>query len=510
MNVDERDTMLGDLLDRAVSDIEADEIPTEIVHRGSRRRVGKVVAATAVAAVFVLGIAYAATQFGRDARPEPATPQGWTTMSAADIPWTMPVPPGWRTGASRWVGGPQYMMQAPRFSFVTNANTGLPRAAPSFGRPLGGRAPVSDDTVSVMVDQFVGQGASRPTTLTFNAVHRIAGAPGWTSRDGKICSAWGCVRVYLVYGPDASPSDIETATRVAEGVMPDRVAPSPTTLVPSIHYESQDFEAGFSMEYPAGWVVADDSLTSQNQPSEVVSIGTYDLQTGGHSRQGLDAELPSALDQLGPEDVFITSQEYEGVIGDVGPRPPTFSPETVCFDGPRCTDGLALGFEGMRAWWFTFQDAASGRTFSALVAMGEAAFVDPARNDAAWEILDSLEFDGSGKPLALPVPALGDYDPVAVAGGLEFEPISAPAIAGVLYRFEVGHCGLYHITDFDGSFWEPIMAQSGGVDTPSALINSDRGTIQIVESRRAIYTSSAGEKVALLRIDGPVVRGGCF
>jgi len=509
MNVDERDAMLGDLLDRAVSDIEVEEIPTEIVHRGSRRRVGRVVAATGVAAVFVLVVALAASQFGRDARPEPATPEGWTTLSAADVPWTMPVPPGWRAGASRSVGGPQNMIQDLRFTFVTNAATGLPRAAPSFGRPLGGRDPVTDDTVSVMVDQFVGQGASRPTTLTFNAVHRIAGAPGWTSRDGKICSEWGCVRVYLVYGPDASPSDIDMATQVAEGVRPDRVAPSPTVVDPAIRYENQDPEAGFSVEYPAGWVVADDPLTDLIQPSEVVSIGTYDLQPGGHSRQGLDVVLPSALDQLGPEDVFITLQEYEGVIGDVRPRPPAFSPETVCSD-PRCTDGLVFGFDGMRVWWFSFQDAASGRTFSALVAMGEAAYADPARNDAAWQVLDSLEFDGSGKPRALPVPAFDEYDSVRVKGGFEFETISAPAIAGVLYRFEVGHCGLNHITDFDGSFWEPILAQPGGVDTPSALINSDRGTIQIVASRRAIYTSSAGEKVTLLRIDGPVVRGGCL
>ena len=507
MNVDERDTMLGDLLDRAVSDIEAEEVPTEIVHRGSRRRAGRVVAATAVAAVFVLAIAYAATQFGRDARPEPATPQGWTTMSAADIPWTMPVPPGWRNGASRFVGGPQNMIQDLRFSFVTNAATGLPRAAPSFGHPLGGRAPVSDHAVSVMVDQFVGQGASRPTSLTFNAVQPIAGAPGWTSRDGKICSEWGCVRVYLVYGPDASPSDIETATLVAQGVRPDRVAPSPTVVDPAIRYENQDPEAGFSMEYPAGWVVADDPLTDLIQPSEVVSIGTYDLQPGGHSRQGLNAVLPSALDQLGPEDVFITLQEYEGVIADVRPRPPVFSPETVCSD-PRCTDGLALGFEGMRAWWFSFQDAATGRTFSVLVALGEAAFEDPARRDATWEVLNSLEFVGSGRPLELPGPALGDYHPVEVPGGLEFEPISPPAVAGVRYRFEVGHCGLNHITDFDGSFWEPVQRQPGA-DTPSSLINSDRGTIQIVAPRRAIYTSSIGEKVGLLRIDGPVVRGGC-
>lgn len=44
----------------------------------------------------------------------------------------------------------------------------------------------------------------------------------------------------------------------------------------------------------------------------------------------------------------------------------------------------------------SFEDPASGRVFSALGAMGEAAFADAARGDAAWAVLDSMEFVRSG------------------------------------------------------------------------------------------------------------------
>lgn len=393
MKSEDQDPRLGDLLDRAVRGIRVEGVLSDVVRRGSRRRVGSVIVAVTAVAVFVAAVGFAAMQVGRDADLMPASSKGWTTLSAPDIPWTMPVPPGWRVGASRFVGGPHFIIQALRSSFVTNAAVGTPRSFRSFGGPFRDGAP--GDTVAVMVDEFVGQGEDRPTDLVFNRVHRVPGAEGWTSRGGKICSEWGCVRVYLAHGPDASRTDIDTATRVAEGVMPDRVAPSPPTLAPLIRYEDQDLGAGLSLRYPAGWIVADDPLMSHD-PSEVVSIGTYELQPGGRSREGLDAVIPSALDGLGPEDVFITVKEHRGRQPlFIPPGPASFSPQTVCGDH-RCVQGRSLGFEEMRAWWFTYEDTASGRAFSALVAMGDVAFADPARSDAAWAVLDSLQFDRSG------------------------------------------------------------------------------------------------------------------
>ena len=165
----------------------------------------------------------------------------------------------------------------------------------------------------------------------------------------------------------------------------------------------------------------------------------------------------------------------------------------------------------MRAWWVSFDDTASGRTFSALVAMGEGAFEDPARNAATWAILDSLEFDPRDAPVAYPVPALGDYDFVPLeGGGSRIWPRSGSADIGVRYRFEVGHCGLAHITDFDGSFWEPILRDPLGPGSPSVLINADRGTIRMWDPEHAVYTASTGQEVGLLRVEGPIVVEGCF
>ncbi|MGZ5128369.1 MAG: hypothetical protein ACXWDR_02405, partial [Actinomycetota bacterium] len=89
MNVDERDTRLGDVLDRAVRGIEAAGEPGAVERRGSRRRAGVLVASVTAVGVFLGAVGFAATQVGRDAGSKPTTPEGWSTFSASDIPWTM-------------------------------------------------------------------------------------------------------------------------------------------------------------------------------------------------------------------------------------------------------------------------------------------------------------------------------------------------------------------------------------------------------------------------------------
>lgn len=91
--------------------------------------------------------------------------------------------------------------------------------------------------------------------------------------------------------------------------------------------------------------------------------------------------------------------------------------------------------------------------------------------------------------------------------GYRFWPRSAPAEFGVVYRFEVPHCGLDWLVDFDGSFWEPVYAIPDR--KPDLAINSDIGTITLVEPDEARYVSSTDEQVSLFRVDGPVVRQLC-
>jgi hypothetical protein len=117
------------------------------------------------------------------------------------------------------------------------------------------------------------------------------------------------------------------------------------------------------------------------------------LRPGG--KAPIDAYLPKlALADLGAGDVFVTVQESDPDAGIDTPRPASFSPATVCpDDDPVCRAGTALGLEGLHAWWIRFLDPSSGRAFYALVAMGEDAYRDPERSDAAWAILDSLSFE---------------------------------------------------------------------------------------------------------------------
>ncbi len=41
------------------------------------------------------------------------------------------------------------------------------------------------------------------------------------------------------------------------------------------------------------------------------------------------------------------------------------------------------------------------------------------------------------------------------------------------------------------------------------LINADRGTIRMSDPEHAVYTASTGQEVGLLRVEGPIVVGGC-
>ena len=78
------------------------------------------------------------------------------------------------------------------------------------------------------------------------------------------------------------------------------------------------------------------------------------------------------------------------------------------------------------------------------------------------------------------------------------------------YRFDVPHCGLDWMLDFDGSFWRPL---DPNLPEPKAawafLINADRGTIELVATNTAEYVSSTRHHVMLARLDGPVVTELC-
>lgn len=92
--------------------------------------------------------------------------------------------------------------------------------------------------------------------------------------------------------------------------------------------------------------------------------------------------------------------------------------------------------------------------------------------------------------------------------GYRFWPRSSPVVAGVAYRFDTGHCGLGFLTDLDESFWRPI--DPDGSEQPNFFFNQDVGAITLVDLDTAIYRSSTGIEVTLVRLPGPVVTQPCM
>jgi hypothetical protein len=91
--------------------------------------------------------------------------------------------------------------------------------------------------------------------------------------------------------------------------------------------------------------------------------------------------------------------------------------------------------------------------------------------------------------------------------GFRFFPRSGRVEQTVAYVFDTGHCGLGHLTDFDGSFWRPV--DQARADSFDLLVNQDVGAMALVGHDRAIYQSSHGIEIRMERIGGPVVTQPC-
>jgi hypothetical protein len=167
-----------------------------------------------------------------------------------------------------------------------------------------------------------------------------------------------------------------------------------TTPAPTVYRDDED---DLSVVVPPGWQVAAEPLnTWVSSPHEILSMGTYALRPGGHAVT--DFQLPSlALEDLGPNDILIWVNEAGDASG-FAERPVRFEASQPCGgdDWSRlCPEpsgrSLRLTIAGVRAWWLGFADA--GRGFYVFVGMGERAYQDPARQQQAWTVLDSLSFD---------------------------------------------------------------------------------------------------------------------
>lgn len=112
-------------------------------------------------------------------------------------------------------------------------------------------------------------------------------------------------------------------------------------------------------------------------------------------------------------------------------------------------------------------------------------------------------------PAALPSPTRSDLRSEFVSDdqGFRFFPRSGHLEPNVAYAFDTGHCGLGHLTDFDGSFWRPV--DPARADSFDLLVDQDVGAIALVGHDRAIYRSSGGIEIRMERVVGPVVTQPC-
>lgn len=120
-----------------------------------------------------------------------------------------------------------------------------------------------------------------------------------------------------------------------------------------------------------------------------------------------------------------------------------------------------------------------------------------------------VEFTDGGEPIDLSlrgpplVPEIERQD--AFYLGLT-NPSSARVAGAGPFPFDVGHCGVAHVIDFDGSFWIPIGQVDG--DHPT-IINAERGSMRLLGPNLAEFRGDSGFTVQLARFPGPKHFWGC-
>jgi len=83
------------------------------------------------------------------------------------------------------------------------------------------------------------------------------------------------------------------------------------------------------------------------------------------------------------------------------------------------------------------------------------------------------------------------------------EPVALPPQVRQQYRIE-------RVPGDRGSRWWPISAPIEPGRKPFYSINGDRGTMTLIGPDHARYVGSDRSEVVLVRVEGPIVRGGCL
>lgn len=115
-----------------------------------------------------------------------------------------------------------------------------------------------------------------------------------------------------------------------------------------------------------------------------------------------------------------------------------------------------------------------------------------------------VEYADGGEPIQLALNGPPQQPHIEVAANMAWSGLIQPSserVAGAgPFHFEVGHCGLSHVVDFDGSFWLPIGQIDGDA---SGMIGSGAGMMSLLGPNVVVYQDADGFSAQLARFPGP-------
>lgn len=115
------------------------------------------------------------------------------------------------------------------------------------------------------------------------------------------------------------------------------------------------------------------------------------------------------------------------------------------------------------------------------------------------------EYLDGGEPVQLSLRGPPQQPAIAIDANTAWSGLIQPSSLriggpGRALPYQVGHCGLSHIVDFDGSFWIPIGQLDGDA---SVMINSESGLMGLAGENLAVYRGANGFSAQLARFPGP-------
>ena len=514
MKTDDRDERLGSILDDAVRDIDAFSREASIAQGRVVGRGGRVVAAIAAAAVFVGVVAFASAQFGRDSRPGADGSDTVIEGSLEADKWQLERPSDWFTAPFEGCGtalARGLIVSSVEFEFrnpegqIPSCNERMVFASfPSDGvaidlEPQGSRG-------SSFIPPLDSPFPMRPGQMM--TTEGIRGGPQH-SMSSVVVSGDPTAIIRLWVGADASPGDIEEAYRILDSM---RVDGGDRWIDEEAEFRGwpvgKDTTVRVSMSRPEDWrAEAYERAVVIDAPNPIMVLSSPLTDDRAQRACGpLAFVLPGSAPRISSSGaaIAISDSSESWSYPKLGSRWDPFDPDSATTD--KIVECRGSGTFRWLQWGFAIER----RPILVDVLFGTAVEDDVAR--LTWATLDTLRFPGTpapDEPAPLPPPVRDDFRSEFVSDehGYRFWPRSAAVEPGVVYRFEVPHCGLDWLVDFDRSFWEPVYPMPNR--KPDYAINSDIGTITLVGADEATYVSSAGGQIGLTRVDGPVVRQPC-